>query len=586
VRLRIRIHNALFASFLGVVALVMLLAVLFAGSGFRDEMMARVRSELGRELGLVGELLSERDLSAPDSLANGLAELVGYRVTLIDSAGVVIGDSEVSLDSLPRVENHADRPEVVLARSGGVGFAERISSTVGGASFLYGARSFATPSGTLVVRIAAPLDQVRAAVGRDRRVMGIAGLLGALAATLVAFFLSRLLSRPLARLSGRAAALAGGDFSTHTTDTSLWITEVRDLSEAFSRLSDELRARLDELGHERDEMQVLIDTMAEGVVALGEDGQLVRVNRSAATLLNIDGGSVGVPPETIVQHEGLLELFESSRSVAVDGREIELLDRALIASARPLESGGAVVTFLDVSEVRRLERVRRDFVANASHEIKTPLTAIMGFAETLMDDELPRALRDQFLNAVQKNTLRLQRLVDDLLDLSKLESGAWQVRGELLSVGPLAQEVWEEMVSMGTGGLSEGASGVSLKVTGEGKAWVDPHSLDQIFRNLFSNSIRHLDGGKRVRVEIRSDDRSVTVAVSDDGSGIDAEDLPRVFERFYRADPARSRDAGGTGLGLSIVRHLVTAMGGEVSAESAPGEGTTVRFTLLVSPPK
>lgn len=576
--MRIRIHNALFASFLGIVALVVLLAALFAGSGFRDEMMARFQSELENELGLVSELLSAKAFAAPDSLADALAGVIGYRLTLIDTAGVVIGDSQVELSALAEVENHAARPEVSAARLGGVAFSERTSSTVG-APFLYAARVVEAPGGTLIARIAAPLDQIQDAVRRDRGVMWMAGLIGALAASIVAYFLSVLLSRPLAQLSGDAAALAGGDFSRHNKRRP-WIAEVGDLSDAFSRLSDELSARLDDLGHERDEMQALIDTMAEGVVALNRDGSILRANRSAARLLEMEAAQPGTSIESLVDNQDLLEILRESMSAALDGREIEISGHHLIASARPLENGGAVLTFLDVTEVRRLERVRRDFVANASHEIKTPLTAIRGFAETLMEDDLPGPLRDQFLGSVQKNTLRLQRLVDDLLDLSKLESGAWQARGELVAVGPVAQEVWDETVAEMASGPAEIREPGELEVDGDGIAWVDPHSLDQILRNLFSNAICHLDGGKGVQVRIRNDDDFVTVEVVDDGCGITADDLPRVFERFYRADPARSRNAGGTGLGLAIVRHLVTAMGGVVSAESVQGEGTKIRFTL------
>jgi len=396
----------------------------------------------------------------------------------------------------------------------------------------------------------------------------------------VAYFLTGMLSRPLVELSERASVLARGDFAERAPDVR-GVAEMQELSEAFNRLSDELRSRLSELSHERDEMQALIDTMAEGVVALTEDARVLRVNRAAVELLGVEDPLPYAPVDSLVREPRLLELLNVSVTRGLEAKEFETGGRNLIVSARPLESGGSVVTFLDVTEIRRLERVRRDFVANASHELKTPLTAIRGFAETLADDEPPEPLRTQFLDSIQKNTVRLQRLVDDLLDLSKLESGSWQARAEAVPVAPMADEVWDAALTEAAGGPGGLHEDIEFEVVGEAVAWCDPHSLDQILRNLYSNSLRHLGDGGRVSTRIRSKEGGlVEVRVRDDGEGIPAADLPRIFERFYRSDPARSRDAGGTGLGLAIVRHLVNAMGGTVSAESTMGRGTTIRFTL------
>jgi len=575
---RIPIHGALFASFLAIVGLVVAFAVFLAGSGLRDEMRERFRTEIDHELGLLGELVRLKHDAPPDSLADALARYSGYRVTFIDTTGVVTGDSEVPTDSLIFVEDHSTRPEVLDAVGGDLGTSERISATVGEA-FLYGARYIDTPRGRLVVRLAAPLDRIQSAVVRARRVVWGAGLLGAVTALIVAYFLTGLLSRPLIEISERASILARGDFSQRAPKMP-GVTEMRQLSEAFNVLSDELQSRLNELAHERDEMQALIDTMAEGVVALTEDARVLRVNRAAVELLNVEDPLPYAPVDSLVRDPKLLEILNASVTRGLEAREFEIVGRHLIVSARPLESGGSVVTFLDVTEIRRLERVRRDFVANASHELKTPLTAIRGFAETLADAEPPEPLRGRFLESIRQNTVRLQRLVDDLLDLSKLESGSWQARAEAVSVAPVAEEVWEAALTEVAGGPVALEREVSFQVRGEAVAWCDSHSLDQILRNLYTNALRHLGDGEGVTTRIRRVDEMVEIEVIDDGEGISSEDLPRIFERFYRSEPARSRDAGGTGLGLSLVRHLVRAMGGEVSAESTVGQGTTVRFTL------
>jgi signal transduction histidine kinase len=234
-----------------------------------------------------------------------------------------------------------------------------------------------------------------------------------------------------------------------------------------------------------------------------------------------------------------------------------------------------VTTFLDVSEVRRLERVRRDFVANASHELKTPLTSIRGFAETLVESDPPEELRQGFLASIRDNTLRLQRLVDDLLDLSRLESGGWRARNAPILVGETAAAAWADYAEAAR------EREIVFEVEGDERVDADEQGLTHIFRNLLENALRHTDPGGHIHVKVtRPSEQEVQVEVSDDGEGIPTKALPRIFERFYRADSSRARDVGGTGLGLAIVRHLTVAMGGQVEAESELGRGTTVRFTL------
>jgi signal transduction histidine kinase len=256
-------------------------------------------------------------------------------------------------------------------------------------------------------------------------------------------------------------------------------------------------------------------------------------------------------------------------------REIEIGGRSILLASRALDLGGSVTTFLDITELRRLEKVRSDFVANASHELKTPLTSIRGFAETLVDDDPPEQLRRQFLEAIRNNTLRLQRLVDDLLDLSRLESGGWAAGIDPVEVSEVVEEAWD-LVDGGAG------DGVAFSVEGRAKVLGDRNGLVQVFRNLMENSVRHTpaDGHVTVRIQDRAGTGRVDIAFADDGEGIPAQSLPRIFERFYRADSSRARDVGGTGLGLAIVKHLVGAMGGEVQAESRLGHGTTIRITL------
>jgi signal transduction histidine kinase len=555
--------------------LLVLLIVGLVGTGLRRELLRTYEAELERELALASWIVARTDAQDADSVARAITDRIGYRVSLIDTTGVVLGDSYVEARRMGQVENHRSRPEVQGALAGDrVTFAQRTSATVG-VPLLYGARLVRFRDQPVILRVAAPLDTVEGTVRGIQRTVTLTGLAAIALALLVAYWLSVVLARPLVVLAERARQLAKGDLSTRAP-RGPGVAELTDLALAFNRLAEELQARLTELRRDRDEMGALIDTMAEGVVALTEDARVLRVNRAAYALLGLPSGIPAFAPVgTLVRHQALREILEESVVRPVQSREIELGDRVLFAASRRMALGGAVTTFLDITETRRLEQVRRDFVANASHELKTPLTSIRGFAETLLEGDPPEELKIQFLTSIRDNTLRLQRLVEDLLDLSRLESGGWTADREAASVAEVAWEAWRMFEEEATG------REITFAVEGGAEAVADRRGLVQVFRNLMENSLRHTADGGHLFVEVTEPaPGTVEVAFSDDGEGIPTRALPRIFERFYRADSSRARDIGGTGLGLAIVRHLVGAMGGEVRAESTLGEGTTIRFTL------
>ena len=572
--MRLRIHHYLFAGFLGVIGLLVALIVLLVGSGLRRELRETFRAEVGRYLGLAEAMVSSDSTAGPAALAREITDRIGYRVTIIDTAGVVLGDSFVDPTELDQVEDHSDRPEVVgvLARGEVVSFAERASVTVG-VPLLYGARLAMLEGEPVVLRIAAPQTEIELAVGRVQRTVAATGFVAMLLALVAAYGLSVVLARPLVDLADRATRLREGDFTSAVPHRR--VLELQDLGVAFNRLAEELRNKLSELGRERDEMQTLIDCMAEGVIALTLDARVLRTNRTARALLSLPEAPAFAPIGTVVRNPHLKKALEESVKRPEQAHEIQIGGRSILLASRALDLGGSVTTFLDITELRRLEKVRSDFVANASHELKTPLTSIRGFAETLVEDDPPEQVRRQFLGLIRNNTLRLQRLVDDLLDLSRLESGGWAAGVESVRIGALVRDTWE---------LARGEASKSMDFEVRGDAMVigDRQALVQVFRNLFENAVRHTDDGGRVRVTIGtgSEPGRVVIAVSDNGEGIPTQALPRIFERFYRADSSRARDFGGTGLGLAIVKHLIGAMRGEVRAESRLGHGTTIRVTL------
>ena len=403
--------------------------------------------------------------------------------------------------------------------------------------------------------------------------VGLAGLLAVLVALAAAYMISIALTSPLVLLAKRARQFSEGDYSVRVPDAK--VTELQDVADAFNALTAELQSRFTELGHEREETQTLIDCMAEGVIALSEDARVVRMNRSARALLELPDIPDLSPISSVIGDNKLRSIMEDSVIRPGNSDEVEVNGRYLLVSSRALDPAGTVTTLLDISEIRRLEQVRRDFVANASHELKTPLTSIRGYAETLLDDDLPEKLTLEFLTSIRKNTLRLEHLVEDLLDLSKLESGGWTGRRESVDTKEVAEEAWQVVRDI------EDKDGIAFDILGDFSVMGDREGLFHVFRNLLENSIRHTDSGGSINVSMAlTQDSMVEVVISDDGEGIPAESLPRIFERFYRADSARARDFGGTGLGLAIVRHLVSEMGGEVVAESQLGQGTTVRFTV------
>ncbi|HEX9106842.1 MAG TPA: ATP-binding protein [Longimicrobiales bacterium] len=410
---------------------------------------------------------------------------------------------------------------------------------------------------------------------------------------LLAWWASRRISATLEETRGFARDQAWTEHPPRRTGAR--ITEVRRLEEALSGYFADLRDELAAALRSRDEALVLVNAVGEGIMQIDGGGRLMRLNPAAARLLRLPGEALGQAVVSLVRQPELRALLErplangsaESAEVVVEGQQL-LVVREMI----PVSTGadGWIVLVVDLTPIRRLEDVRRDFVANVSHELKTPLTAILGYAETMQDPELPADLRRQFMEATLRNAARLQRIVDDLLDLSRIESGGWRPQPTAVDVPALARDAWVEFAER----ARENGVAFDVDAADAPAASADPEALRQILSNLYDNALRYTTGGGRISVRVsrcaRAGNTAVVrpmlcVQVSDTGSGIPADALPRIFERFYRVDPSRSRAEGGTGLGLSIVKHMTERMGGDVVAESRLGVGTTVRITLPVAAP-
>jgi two-component system, OmpR family, phosphate regulon sensor histidine kinase PhoR len=559
-----------------VLIVILAVGVLFGSAerAVRHALEADVANALEREARLIREGLPP-DSSRWDAAIHRFARQVTHRITVIDRAGRVRADSDFPPGPLPPIENHANRPEVRAALTGTRGVASRHSATVGHA-LMY----VAVPGGPGVVRVAASLQQVDAVVRRGQAGMAGAALLAVLIGALLAFIAGHSVSRPLADLAGTARAIAAGAPPRFPRSG---VPEIDALVQALRQMHRELGERFEELRRERAESAALVESMTEGVVAADGRGHVVTANLAARRLLGYS--EYDTLPD-------LPELFrvKAARAVVdavltgepVRNREIDLDGRTLLVNARSLPASGAVLVLHDLTELRRLETVRRDFVANVSHELKTPLTSITGYTETLLSDTLDADTTRRFLDVVLANARRMHRLVDDLLDLSRIEAGRWHPEPMWTDVAAVAREVYTSLAA------SAAARGVELRIEpgSGGTVYADPEALRQIVTNLVDNSLRYTPCSGSIICTSAAENGGETLTVHDTGSGIAQEHLPRIFERFYRADPSRSRDEGGTGLGLAIVKHLVEAHGGRVSVESSLGDGTIIRCWFPQPPPE
>ena len=558
----------LLAGSLIVVTALVAAIVLIAGGRLRNRLVEEKRDELER----VGRLVAAEWRAGTDAeeLARRAGTALGYRVTLVDSTGVVVGDAEFEPEALRRLENHLDRPEIVEARARGIGVARR-HSTSAGDDELYVAQRH--PSGFVRVSLStASLDEIVRGAQRDVLVSGLLALIGALA---LASLFARSVSQPVVELRDVARAIASGDL--HRRPALSAPGEVGDLATALHRMAEQLAHRLDALEADDQLMTAVLESLEEGVIALDERGTVVRLNERARSLLGVRAtppfAREQLPRDPVLREAMNTALAGSSTSAA----EVAIHERTVAVASRPLGTGGGVVTIFDLTTLRRLEQVRRDFVANVSHELKTPLTAVSGYAETLLDDGIPADQRRRFVQTIHDNATRMQRIVDDLLDLSRIESGGWRPNVAQVDVAGVVKDVFTAIQPVAAG---KGLALVADVPPDASHVRADPTAFRQILTNLVENAVHYTREGS-VTLRTRRTEGGVRVEVTDTGIGIAPEHLPRIFERFYRVDAGRSRAEGGTGLGLAIVRHLVEAHGGQIDATSVVGRGTTVSVLLI-----
>jgi len=530
-------------------------------------------------------VLSTTSRSPSPALREWVAKMAAsnVRVTVITSDGLVLADSQSDPQTM---ENHAGRPEIRDALANGEGQSVRHSVTINRDLLYYAARYSAPGGSPVVLRFATPLGTVNEEVWEFRRRLWLSSLLMLVVTGAASLLISRSFSRRVERLQSFSRRVAEGDFRPIEADRSGDTLEVlaASLNDSAARLDRAIRT----LTEERNLSSAILGSMVEGVAVVNSGERLVFANEGFAEILEL-----GVPPQSgssLVETVRQTELIEAVRAVLSGAPrvEAEIVTGTLrqhffavtVASVKAAENSGAVIVLHDITDLRKLERVRRDFVANVSHEFKTPLTAIQGFAETLlagaMDDPQNRI---RFLQIILDHSRRLARLTDDLLELSKMDADRVDLEVDRFSVSQFVQSCIET--------TQRSAAEKNLRVSANLKNSLpdiaaDRRRLAEVLQNLLDNAVQYTPSGGRITVSASSDGEEVEFTVSDTGIGIPKVDQPRIFERFYRVDVARSREVGGTGLGLSIAKHLVEAHGGRIWVESEVGQGSQFHFTVPV----
>jgi two-component system phosphate regulon sensor histidine kinase PhoR len=580
--LRLGLRARLFVLSLGVVSIAALLVNMQARPAFEASLMTTLERDLAGRTQLVAALAEARKASALDppalqALTKELASEAHDPVELLGADGEAIASSH----GKPATLSRARAPDFIAARTaprgqGSPGF------VVEGRTLYSSARFHFADGSEGIARVGTSLSGVDDSLTQFRDTLLAAAVLLLALLLVVASLMARSTARGLGSLTEVARRMAGGDLEARSGLEG--DDELAELGRTLDKLARGLSSSLRDLRGERDRMAGILEGMQEGVLLLDSKRRIVVLNSALREMLLLPADAVGKPLLDVVRNAELKDLFDAAAAEdEPTAQEVEIGSikprRLLARIARMSGSGRQVVAvFVDVTEVRRLESMRRDFVANVSHELRTPVTAIRSAAETLVDGAVndPPAAQ-AFIGIIDRNAQRLQSLVEDLLDLSRIESRGFRLSFEPIDLKPIFSQV--------VGLFRERASKKNVQIEERVLASLprvraDRRALEHVLTNLIDNAVKYCGSGTKVSLGVVASGDGVTVSVADDGPGIDERHLPRVFERFYRVDAGRSREVGGTGLGLSIVKHLVEAMGGSVSVESKLGVGTTFSFTL------
>jgi two-component system phosphate regulon sensor histidine kinase PhoR len=552
---------------------------------FEDSYLNNLTQQLANQAILVADssshYLSDGQNDGIDALAKRLGEQIDARITIIDTGGEVLGDSE---EDPIVMENHSNRPEVIEALAGEIGSSIRYSKTLG-YDMLYVAVSIPLDgeiSGAS--RVSLPLTDIHVSLSHINSTILWGALIAIIIAILVAFQISRVTTKPIKRLTQMSRNIAYGDL-----DQEIQIAardEIGELSTSFNQMTTKLREMMATLTKERDRMAAILSHMSDGILVVDGDSRVTMVNLAARTMLQLpeDEEIDGTFVEVVRDYE-LNDIVQRCLSTGeqhfgmVETSQTKYILRAI---ATPLgDEPGCLILLQDFTELRRLETVRQDFMANISHELRTPLTSLKALADTLQEGAIedPSVARD-FLIKTNSEIDRLNHMVQELGDLSRIESGETTLHKEPVDILKVIMQVEDSLQAQAK---RAGININSNASAGLPKTMADRERIEQVLVNLIHNAIKFTPPSGRIDISAIAEGDSIQVSVADTGIGISDDDLPRIFERFYKSDKARTSGAG-TGLGLAIAKHIIEAHGGSIWAESVEGKGATFYFTLPLLP--
>mgnify|MGYP001594785804 CR=1 FL=1 len=528
--------------------------------------------------------LKAADFKTMDTLLKKLGTSSSTRITVILPQGEVAADSD---QDPARMENHGDRPEFMDALNKGIGRSLRLSSTLG-KRMMYLAVPIREQGQTLaVVRTSIPAVAMDESLRDIYNKIILSTVIVAAAAAAVSLAISRTISRPIEQMKETAQQFASGRLEHRVLVPKQ--TELAALGKALNEMAHQLQDRFETISRQRNELEAILSSMAEGVLAVDEQGHIVSINKAAVKFIGADPGRAqGRSIEEVIRntdfqefvHHVLNEERPSQTDITLSGQEDRIirLDGARLRDSKG-DRSGAVIVISDMTRMRRLEEVRRDFVANVSHELRTPITSIKGFAETLLDGASRKPEdAERFLQIIAKHADRLNAIVEDLLTLSSLEDGTEKRKITLEKASIRA--VLNSVVEMSSIKAEEKHIAVELDCDEQIEAKINTVLLEQALLNLVDNAIKYSEPGSGIQLKARRAEETIAISVRDSGCGIPRIHQDRIFERFYVVDKSRSRKLGGTGLGLAIVKHITEVHGGRVTVESSPGAGST--FTIYL----
>lgn len=579
----------LFSSYFVLILLAMTLLIIFASEAIEDFYFEQNINDLEARAILVDEILRDHESSNSQSLqklCQRLGKETATRITLVIPSGQVLADSD---EDPGNMDLHNDRPEIIQALQTGEGVSRRTSYTLE-EEHLYYARMGSRTDHSMIIRVSFSTLALKSALRDLKFNLLLGGLIISVLLGLLNWHLSRQILKPIQIMESGARRFARGKLKMKVPESN--IKELGSLAHSLNLMAENIYDRIRVITQQKNEQMAILSSMSEGVLALGPDGAILSSNRAAATMFGLQPNSiVGRPFHEVIRHTQLIDfvtlVLQEKKSSQCDISIYEPEERTVnvIGNRMPAKKGaigGAVLVFTDLTQIQKLEGVRREFVANVSHELKTPITSIQGYVETLQDgaiNDKENALR--FLEIIAKHAVRLGQIVDDLLELSRIEeiSGDAEQYLKLVSLNDLVESTLAPFSTQ----AENRSIALDVELDKNIELQLNAKLFSHALGNLLDNAIKYSESNTTIKILGHKREDGFVLEIRDQGQGIEEGHLNRIFERFYRVDRGRSRDVGGTGLGLSIVKHIARIHKAKLEVESKTGAGSTFRLIFPVS---